>query len=124
MTTAAQNTALFAALTGLVSGRVYPVMFPQQPLPVWPAIRYTPAGGTTHSTSCGTSDEDDPAVQIDCVAETFDGAVTLAASARTALEGITLCPVLADSPALYEFDAETRTWRSLQRFTFYPAPAA
>ena len=55
MTTAAQNTAIFAALTGLVSGRVYLVMFPQQLLPAWPAIRYTPAGGTTHSTSCGTS---------------------------------------------------------------------
>jgi len=124
MTTTAQNAALFAALSPLVSGRVYPVLFPQQPLPVWPAIRYTPAGGTTHHTSCGTSAEDDATVQIDCVAETPDAAMTLAASARTAIESAASLTAHADGPPLAEFDAETRTWRTLQRFTLYPAPAA
>ena len=124
MSTAAIHAAVFAAPTSLVGGRVYPVMFPQEPLPTWPAIRYTPAGGTTHSTSCGTSAEDDCTLQIDCVALNFDDALALAASARTALEGIATLTVLADAPPLAEFDAETRTWRSLQRFTVYLAPAA
>ncbi len=121
-----QAAALFTALSGLVSGRVYPVTFPQSPLPTWPAIRYTPVGGEVHPDVCGSGDgaEDDVRVQIDAVAETFAAAVSLNTAIRAAMMAFTPKAV-ADGPPLYEFDPELKVHRAIQDFTLYPSsPAA
>lgn len=117
-----QSEALHTLLAPLVGGRCYPVMFPQEPLPTWPAIRYTPVGGTVWPDVCGSGDgaEDDARVQIDSVAETFVGARLLAQQVRTALKTFDP-PAVADGPAVFEFDAETRTFRAIQDFTIYPS---
>jgi len=120
-----QSEALYAALAPLVAGRCFPVMFPQEPLPTWPAIRYTPVGGTAWADACGSGDGtlDDARVQIDSVAHSYDGARQLAQLVRAALTSFNP-PAVTESPALFDFDAETRTFRASQDFTFYPSSAA
>lgn len=122
-----QSEALHALLAPLVGGRVYPVMFPQEPLPTWPAIRYTPVGGSTNPDVCGSGDgaEDDVAVQIDVVASTYLTARDLQQQVRAALMAWPLVPAVADGAPLFDFDPETRTHRAIQTFTLYPSsPAA
>ena len=120
-----QSEALHTLLAPLVGGRVYPVMFPQEPLPTWPAIRYTPVGGTTYPDACGSGDgaEDDVAVQIDVVASTYLAARDLHQQVRAALMTFSP-PAVADGAPLFDFDPETRTHRAIQTFTLYPSSAA
>ena len=79
-----QSEALHSLLAPLVSGRCWPVVFPQKPAPTWPAIRYTPVGGTVTPDVCGGGDGtlDDVRVQIDCVAETYIAARNLSNQVR------------------------------------------
>lgn len=116
------DAIIFAALGPLVSSRCYPVMIPQEEgtPPVWPAIRYTPAGGTIIADACGggTAVTDDQRVQIDCIAETYKAAGALCELARAAMEALAV-PTVADGPPLYEYDAETKTFRAIQDFTIY-----
>ena len=122
-----QSEALHALLAPLVGGRCYPVMFPQEPLPTWPAIRYTPLPGSTHPDACGSGDgaEDDVAVQIDCVAETYLAARTLNQQVRAALMGWAAGPpAVADSSPIFDFDPEARAFRVIQTFTLYPSSSA
>lgn len=120
------SEALHAALAPLVAGRVWPVTFPQHPdaPPTWPAIRYTPVGGTVYPDACGSGDgaEDDARVQIDSVAETYAAAVALAQAVRSLLMTFNP-PCVADGPPLFEFDPELRVHRAIQDFTFYPSSA-
>lgn len=120
-----QAEALHTALSALVAGRVYPVMFPQEPLPTWPAIRYTPVGGSIAPDACGSGDGtlDDVRVQIDSVAATFAAARLLASQVRTAMQSFTP-PAVAEGPPIFDFDAETRTFRAIQDFTLYPSSAS
>jgi hypothetical protein len=120
-----QAEALHSALAALVAGRVYPVMFPQEPLPTWPAIRYTPVGGTVWPDACGSGDgaEDDVRVQIDSVAPTFAGARLLQQQVRAAMMAFTP-PAVADGPPIFDFDPETRTFRAIQDFTLYPSSSS
>lgn len=120
-----QSQALHALLAPLVGGRCFPVVFPLEPLPAWPAIRYTPVGGTVWPDACGSGDgtADDARVQIDSVAATYAAAVQLAQQVRTALMDFDP-PAVADGAALFQYDSETRTHRAVQDFTFYPSSAA
>jgi hypothetical protein len=121
-----QSEALQAVLAPLVAGRCWPVMFPQtEAAPVWPAIRYTPVGGTVHSDACGGGDgsTDDQRVQIDCVAETYLAARDLCQQVRTALMAFDP-PAVPEGPALFDFDPELRVHRAIQDFTLYPSSAA
>lgn len=125
-----QSAALFSALSPLVAGRMYPVNFPQEPLPTWPAIRYTPVGGAVWPDACGAGDgdTDDVRVQIDYVAQDdgatsgFDRVVALAKAGRSALMDFDP-PCVADGPPLFQYDSETKTHRATQDFTFYPSSA-
>ena len=119
-----QSEALHAALAPLVGGRCFPVVFPLQPLPTWPAIRYTPVGGTVYPDACGGGDgvEDDVRVQIDSVATTYEGARQLAQQVRATLMLFTP-PAVADGPPFFQYDAETKTMRAIQDFTLYPSSA-
>jgi len=120
-----QSEALHAVLAPLVAGRCFPVVFPQEPLPTWPAIRYTPIGGTVHPDACGAGDgaEDDVRVQIDCVAETYLAARNLCNAVRAAMMAFNP-PAVSDGPALFDYDADTKTHRAIQDFTLYPSSAS
>lgn len=113
------STAIFDALTALVAGRVYPVTLPQEPRPTWPAIRYTPTGGSTYDTSCGNSDSDDQTIQIDAVATTYTAAAALAAQIETAM--LAAMPCLLDSTPSADYDPETKTHRFVLLFTIQPS---
>jgi hypothetical protein len=120
-----QSEALHAALSALVAGRVWPVMFPQSPLPTWPAIRYTPVGGTVYPDACGGGDGtlDDVRVQIDSAAETFVGARTLNQQVRAAMMAFTP-PAVPEGPPIFDFDPELRVHRAIQDFVLYPSSPA
>lgn len=113
---------IFDALGPLVGDRCWPVMIPQEEglPPVWPAIRYTPVGGTIIPDACGggTAYTDDQRVQIDCIAVTYKAAGALCELARAAMEALTV-PTVADGPPIYEYDSETQTFRAIQDFTIY-----
>lgn len=121
-----QSEALHTLLASLVAGRCFPVMFPQRPLPDWPAIRYTPIGGTVYPDACGGGDGslDDPTVQIDSVATTYLAARNLALQVRAAMETFSP-PAVPNGAVRFDFDPETKTHRASQDFTLYPSsPAA
>lgn len=116
------SAQLLAALEPLVSERVWAVMFPQEPLPIWPAIRYSPRGGPISADVCngGEDDTDDIFVQVDYVAETYEEADDLARRGRAALQAIDApgLNVSATAAAEVVFDAETRTFVATQDFLF------
>src|SRR4051812_15153484 len=112
---------IFNALKGLVSNRVYPLEFPQANggVPVWPAIRYTIISSVPFLDICGDNDEPTDAVrvQIDIVDETYAGMKSLARAVRYAM-------AMFDPPATLEggseeFDAETRTRRTILDYLFH-----
>lgn len=107
------HKAIVDALKPLVSNRVYPNEFPQgNPLPIWPAIRYTVFPGNPFPTLCGTSDEDgdDVTVYIDVVATNYPEMRALKARVIAALESTD--PPCARQPGGQESpDGETKTQR-------------
>jgi Protein of unknown function (DUF3168) len=114
---AAYFTEIFTALGPLVSNRVYPLTFPQDPdVPVWPAIRYTPTGGAMQFTSCGDANDPDVTIQIDVVAATFAALLPLVGSVKTAFNTFSIPAVLENSPG-FDYDAETKTHRAVMIYT-------
>lgn len=114
------GTAIYTALQGLVSGRVYPAAFPQgEALPTWPAIRYTHGAGRNFATICGSSteDEDDITVQVDIVSESWDEMKTLKAAVVVALQS-TDPPCVRQDGGFETFDAQTRTHRAVLSYLF------
>jgi len=112
--------AIFAALRGLVSDRVYPNEFPQgDPLPAWPAIRYTIVINDPSPTLCGTGDEDtdDVIVFVDVVATTYPAMRALKAQVITALQS-TDPPCARESGGQETPDGETRTQRATMTYRF------
>jgi hypothetical protein len=107
---------IFLRLSPLVFGRVYPVTFPQQPLPVWPAIRYTPTGGAVQQTSCGDAMDGDVSIQIDVVALKFSEVENLSDLVRSAMNDFSEPAVLDREPS-FDFDAETKTHRVIMSYT-------
>lgn len=112
--------AIFAALRPLVADRVYPNEFPQgDPLPIWPAIRFTVITGDPSPTLCGTGDEDgdDVVVFIDVVAETYPEMRALKAQVITALQATD--PPCSRQPGGQEGpDGETKTQRVVMTYHF------
>lgn len=116
------DALILAALNPLVSDRVWAVSFPQQPLPEWPAIRFTPVGGAISADVCngGSADTDDILVQVDYVATTYEEAGALSVQGRAALQAISQAGlnVAASSAEIHDYDAETKTYRVIQDFLF------
>lgn len=122
------DTVLFARLKlipqlALVDGRyaVYPDVFPQPPaVPVWPALRYTLAGGTIYPDLAGAGDEDgdDVRVQIDAVATTSLARRELWAAVRDAMQGLDP-PAVLQAPPVLSYDSDTKTWRAMGDFILY-----
>jgi len=107
---------LYSRLGPIVSGRAFPVTFPQEPLPTWPAIRYTPTGGAIEKTNCGDANDGDVSVQVDIVAKEFAHLIPLLASVRSSLSSFSVPCVLESEPA-FEYDSETKTHRVILQYT-------
>lgn len=118
--------AIFAALRSLVDDRVYPNEFPQgDPLPIWPAIRYTIVVGDPSPTIAGSDDEDtdDVVVFIDVVAKTYPGMRALKAQVIEALQS-TDPPCARESGGQEGPDGETRTHRVVMTYRFQQSSAS
>lgn len=74
-----------AAVSALVSNRVYPLLLPQR----WtlPAITYQRVSGDRAANYSGASGRARPRFQIDCWADDYDGAKDLADKVRLCLDG-------------------------------------
>ncbi len=119
-TTPSVPQAIFTALRSLVADRIYPNEFPQgNPLPVWPAIRFTIIVGDPSPTLCGTGDEDgdDIIVFIDVVAATYPAMRSLKAQVITALQS-TDPPCARESGGQEGPDGETKTHRVVMTYRF------
>lgn len=116
------DAIILTALGPLVDDKVWGVVFPQEKLPEWPAIRFTPVGGSISADVCngGDADTDDIQVQFDYVAKTYQAAGELCAQGRTALQAIDQpgLHVAAVSPEVVDYDPETKTYRATQDFIF------
>lgn len=114
---------IYTALSGLVNGRCFPSHFPQDPdLPVWPAIRYLTFNDAVEDL-CGTvgADVDDVRVQIDVVAKTHGGMLTLRDQVITALRSVQCA---RQSGGFQTFDEETKTHRSVLFYLFQQSTEA
>lgn len=115
---------VFAALRSLVGDRCYPNTFAQPTgLPDWPAVRYTSSDDPVNSL-CGSDNDntDDVNVQIDVVAETFDGMKSLKRQVIAAL--LSTNPPCSRQPGGFEtFDTETRTHRAVLQYLFQQSTA-
>lgn len=120
------SALIYAALAPLVSNRCYPVVFAQSGASGWPAIRYTPVGGTAWPDACGTGDgaEDTVRVQIDCAALKFDDAMALATQVRAALAAVPSPPFISEGPPVCNFDADARVFLARQDFLIDPSSSA
>jgi hypothetical protein len=124
---AERDPGVLGALRGLVADRCYPATFPQDEegnlTNKWPAIRYTIVSSIPAPDVCGSGDDDsadDTRVQIDCVAKTFGAADALRLQVIAALADIDP-PCLRENSSGPLFDAETRTYRAVADYSFYPS---
>lgn len=116
------SALILDALDALADSRVYAVTFPQEPLPEWPAIRFTPYGGPISSDACngGSEDTDDIPVQFDFAAKTYEEAAELCRRGREALQAIEHpgLNVSAISSPRYEPDPDFKVILAIQDFLF------
>jgi hypothetical protein len=117
------SDTVFDALKGLVSQRCYPDRFPQVTTPIWPAIRVTFVGGNVNEDLEGDGDEnsDDPRIQIDWVAATQSERDALTPQVRAAMKAITDPPLRMQGTPMYQFDAETKTFRGTADWVAHPS---
>lgn len=87
-------------------------------VPEWPAIRYTVISSDNEETVCGTDSvaTDDVRVQIDVVAKTHGGMLTLRDQVITALMANN--PPPARQGGFQTYDEETKTHRAVLDYVF------
>lgn len=110
---------IFATLKSLVGNRVAPVAFPQPPaVPTWPAIRYTIIT-TPIQDICGDGDDDtsEHRVQLDVVAQTYDGARLLRLQVMAAMQGF--APPARLENSLSTRDSDTKTYREILEYSIH-----
>lgn len=112
--------SLVTALSGLASGRVYPVVAPPDVSAPW--ITYFRVGGAPQHTLNDGESITHTRMQIDCFAETYSAAQALANSIYTAVTGMGATgifdPLRASAPEdLYE--EAVGLYRVTQDFSFW-----
>jgi hypothetical protein len=112
---------VFTALRSLVADKCYPSAFPQEPLPTWPAIRYTIVSEAPIEDLCGTDtvETDDVSVQVDAVARTYGAMIALRDQVITAM--MALDPPAVRVGGFETYDEETKTHRAILDYVFYPS---
>jgi len=105
------SSELNAALSGLVSGRVYPDIF-KQDCP-YPAMRYTHVSAVPGATICGSGGEDaaDYRIQLDIVAKTGVERDALRTAALAAIDAMATPAVIDSWDSSYDIEAKAYVTR-------------
>lgn len=98
-----ENT-IYTALSGLASGRVYPIVMPEKG--TVPAIVYQRISSTPENTLDGGATIDQIRIQVDTYAKTYAEAKNLASQVRTALESSSAKATLQTDVDFFEPDVK------------------
>lgn len=96
------ETSIYAALSGLANGRVYPLVAPEKV--TFPCIVYSRISSTPENTLDGGATIDLVRIQVDTYANTYSAAKVLAGSVRSALENSNVKATLQTDQDLFEPD--------------------
>jgi hypothetical protein len=105
-----------SGVTAICSTRIYPTIMPQDA--VTPAIVWLVVSGTPNTTMTEHSPVDAVRVQVDCWADTYTTALSLANAARSALQDAG--NLLSQNPDYYE--PTTKKYRVSMDFIFQVTP--
>jgi len=112
------ETDLYAALSSLVSNRVYPNVFPQVDAgtQVWPSIRYTIVSSVPVEDLCGDGDDTtaDVRVQLDAVDVTYSKMRALRLSVMAAMRTFPTPARLASN--FDDYDADVKVHRAMLQY--------
>jgi hypothetical protein len=112
---------LYQSLQSYVSGRAYPLIFPQGTDARWPSIRYVFISADPGEDICGDGGDAtaDYRVQLDLVHTTYAALRVLRLQVLAAMDAFQ--PPAIWSGELEAYDAETKTYRSSLDFLLYPS---
>jgi hypothetical protein len=112
------------ALDALVDGRVHALIFPEEALATWPAIRFTVVSDVPFADQCGSEEEasDDVHIQLDVVAESYDEMKALKSAVIAAMANTT--PGCERVGGFETPDEETKTYRAVVEYVFHPSSPA
>ena len=96
------ETSIYAALSGLASGKVYPLVAPEKV--VAPYIVYSRISSTPENTLDGGSTIVLVRIQVDTYANTYSACKNLAESVRVAMEGGVVKSTMQTDQDLFEPD--------------------
>lgn len=96
------ESSVYQALQSLVGGRCYPLQMPQSPQ--YPTIVYSRIASEPKNRLEGGASLDQVRIQVDCYAQTYDGAKSLSASVRQAMEAAVFKATLQSDMDLFEGD--------------------
>jgi hypothetical protein len=96
------ETSIYAALSGLANGRVYPLQAPEKV--TFPCIVYFRINSSPVNTIDGGATLDLVRIQVDTYANTYSAAKVLAGSVRSALENSNVKATLQTDQDLFEPD--------------------
>jgi hypothetical protein len=106
----------YDAVSSVASGRVYPLVAPQDP--VYPMVTYQPVAQEKVWGVGGSHDLERVRVQVDCYADTYSAATSLQDDVYEALEASVTS--LADVRlVLVDFEETTRKYRVVFDYTYH-----
>lgn len=112
-----------AGVAQYVGTRVFPTTFKQKDggLPAWPSIMYWIVSAIPPEDVCGTGDgsTDDTRVQIEIVANTDRERTLIVTAVRAAMQD--LDPPASLDTYLEDYNDQTRTYRAIMDYIFYPS---
>ena len=98
---------VYEAISSLVSGRVYPVILPEQTL--YPALVYRRISGASETTLDGVDGLIQARFQFDCWGHVFGDITVLSSALKTALTAIKAVPLME----IHQFDDDARLYRAI-----------
>jgi hypothetical protein len=94
------EASVYQTLESLVGGRCYPLQMPQSP--DYPTIVYSRIASAPQNRLEGGASLDQVRIQVDCYAETYDGAKTLSDSVRSAMQAAAFKATLQSDMDIFE----------------------
>lgn len=106
------ETVIYSALSGLASGKVYPLVAPEKV--VAPFIVYTRIASTPQNQLNGSATLDQVRIQVDTYANTYSAVKALGVQVRSAIEGSSAKATLQTEQDFYE--PELKLYRLTQDY--------
>lgn len=98
------HLSTFAQLNSMISIRIYPMMMPQDP--ILPAVTYQRIGNSPINTVSGAAGLDNPRIQFDCWATTYESVKALGDTVRKALAVAPFAALQMSDGDMYDYDTE------------------